>query len=59
MTYEEAIQHYQTQSALAKALGIKGPSVAEWKANGTIPLTRQYQIEVLSGGKLKADRRSA
>jgi len=55
MTYTELIQHYGSQAAAARALDIKPPSVAEWKEEG-IPLPRQAQYELLTGGALKADR---
>ena len=54
MSYDEVIQHYGSQAATARALNIKQASVAEWKQG--IPLTRQFQIEVLTEGVLRADR---
>jgi len=54
MTPKQVIAHFHTQRAVAKALGIKQPSVAEWVANGYIPLTRQCQIELITGGELRA-----
>lgn len=53
MNYTQAIAHFGTESALARALGVKPPSVSEWKDG--IPITRQYQIELATKGKLKAD----
>lgn len=55
MTYVDLIAHYGTQRAAADALGIKAPSVAEWKEKG-IPLPRQAQYEILTDGALKAER---
>ena len=55
MTYEQLIAHYGTQQAAADAIGIKQPSVAEWKEKG-IPIPRQAQYELESAGTLKADR---
>lgn len=55
MNVDQAIEHFGSQSALARALGIEPPSVAEWKSKGKIPPVRQFQIEVVSGGALKAD----
>jgi len=43
-----------TQVAVAKALGITKASVNSWGAYP--PPGRQYQIEVLSKGELKAHR---
>ena len=53
MTKDDAIKHFGTQSKLAEALGITQGSVAGW--GDVPPLPRQYQIQVLTRGKLKAD----
>jgi DNA-binding transcriptional regulator YdaS (Cro superfamily) len=55
MKKSEAVAFYGTQAALAKALGIEPAAVSQWIE---IPEVRQYQIEVLTGGVLKADRRA-
>jgi hypothetical protein len=61
VTYDELIAHYGTQRAAGDALkvfdgiGVKQPSVAEWKEQG-IPAPRQAQYEVVTGGALRADR---
>lgn len=55
MTFDELVEYYGSQAAAARAIGIKPPSVAEWK-DGGIPLPRQAQYEIDSGGKLKSDR---
>ncbi len=54
MTFQELIEHFGTQTATAQALGIHQSSVSEWQQKG-IPVPRQYQIQVLTGGKLQAD----
>lgn len=53
MRTHEAIDHYGTQQAVADALGIKQSSVAEWGEYP--PDLRQLQIEILTGGRLKAE----
>jgi len=53
MTYQDAVSYFQTASRMARALGVSTPSVMEWKAG--IPEVRQYQIELATGGQLKAD----
>lgn len=58
MTYEQLIEHFGSQAAAARAIGIKPPSVAEWKEDG-IPLPRQAQYELLTNGELKAERVAA
>ena len=62
MTHEELIEHYGTQRAAGDALKAFGPnegvsqsSVAEWKESG-IPAPRQAQYEILTKGRLRADR---
>lgn len=54
MTTDDAIRWAGgTQTALADALGISQPSVANWGERP--PAFRQLQIELLSNGELKAD----
>lgn len=53
MRKEEAINHYGSQSALARALGIAQASVAGW--SDYPPDARQLQIQKLTRGKLKAE----
>lgn len=55
MTYTQLIAHYGSQAAAARAIGVKPPSVAEWKEKG-IPAPRQAQYELDSHGALIADR---
>ena len=43
------------QSSLARALGIKPHRVCEWVSTGLIPEGRQYQLEIITNGKLKAE----
>ena len=49
----DAVNHWGSQKALADALGIQQPSVAAW--GDYPPAMRQLQIEVKSGGALKAE----
>ena len=53
MKKESAIEYFGSGAALASAIGVTRQAVADWKQ---IPIGRQYQIEVLTGGKLRADR---
>jgi DNA-binding transcriptional regulator YdaS (Cro superfamily) len=53
MRTADAIRHFGSQYALAKALKIKQPSVAKW--NKYPPDVRQLQIERITQGKLKAE----
>lgn len=54
MTTAEAINHFKTTVALARALGVTPSAISQWGERP--PLGRQYQIEVRTGGALRADR---
>jgi len=53
MTKDDAIKHFGSASALAEALAVTRQAVSDWQQ---IPLGRQYQLQVLTGGELVADR---
>lgn len=60
MTYQELLDHFGTQAAITRAFNERGyklrqPSVAGWKKSG-IPEPRQFQIEVITNGALRAER---
>jgi len=48
----DAIRFFGSKAELARALGIKRQAITSWRDR--VPLARQYQIEQLTGGKLKA-----
>jgi DNA-binding transcriptional regulator YdaS (Cro superfamily) len=54
MTKIQAIHHFGSVSALAKALGVTYEAVRQW---GQVPELRQYQIERITKGALKADQK--
>ena len=54
MKKEDAITYFGSAAELARSLNISEPAVSRW--GDTIPKGRAYQIEVLTGGKLKADQ---
>jgi DNA-binding transcriptional regulator YdaS (Cro superfamily) len=53
MDKADAIKWFGNGAALARALGVSTSAVSQWDE---IPLDRQCQIEVLTGGRLEADR---
>ena len=55
MTYTELIKHFGSQQAIATAVGLAQPQVSRWKHDG-IPVARQCQLQLITGGKLVADR---
>lgn len=54
MTLQELIEHFGSQGKVARALGLRQPSVSSWKDKGVPPL-RQLQFEAITRGRLKAD----
>ena len=56
MSPKQVIDYFGgSQTAVAKAIGVKQPSIAYWVATGKVPLGRQYQLEQATKGKLRAD----
>lgn len=58
MKKSEVIEFFGGVQQTADALGIRYQSVREWPEEG-VPEGRQYQIQILTDGELKADRESA
>ncbi len=52
MTFDEALKYFGSRNRMAKALGCTRQNTTRWQTAG-IPLVRQYQIEELTGRKLK------
>lgn len=57
MKTEDAAKWFGGKRKMADALGISPSAVTQW--GDTVPEVRQYQIQVLSKGKLKAARKDA
>jgi hypothetical protein len=53
MTYQQVVEHFGSCALAGKALGIDRKAVHAWKRKG-VPLLRQYQIQALTDGALKA-----
>lgn len=56
MTTQDIIDFYGSGKNAADALGISRQAVYQWKSRDSIPLARQYEYEVKTGGALKAVR---
>jgi len=54
MTTKEAVAHYGGIKELADALGIWPHNISRWGAHP--PMRRQYELEVKTGGKLRAKK---
>ena len=57
MTYKQVIRYFKTQVAVAAALGTTQPTIANWKSRDRVPPLRQLQLEGITKGALKADRK--
>lgn len=44
-----------SQQALAAALGIRSPSISEWRAKNRVPAERCAEIERATGGAVKRE----
>ena len=54
MKTKEAIEYYGGLKKLADALDVWPQVIYQWRDSP--PMSRQYELEVKTGGKLKADR---
>lgn len=54
MKTADAIKFYGTKAALARALGIKPPSIHDW--GDLVPKGRAYELQDLTDGALQVDR---
>lgn len=50
--YKQAVEFFGGVPGLAKALGIERQAIYQW--DGRIPKLRAFQIESVTGGKLRA-----
>lgn len=57
MNTRDAANHFGSKKKLAEALGIQPSAVTMW--GEVVPISRQYQIQVLSNGKLMADAKAS
>lgn len=53
MTNDDVLDYFETQAAIAKALNITQSAVSQW--DDRPPMLRQYQLQILTQGKLRAD----
>jgi len=52
MKTAEAIEHFGSRQKLADALGVSREATYVW--GDTVPLLRQYQLQVITAGRLVA-----
>jgi hypothetical protein len=53
MRTEDAVRHFGTKSAIARALGITKASLTSWGER--VPALRAWQLSAITAGKLKFD----
>lgn len=51
---KDIIEHFGSQSALARALKVAPEAVSQWVSNGYLPPKRAIEIEIITEGKFKA-----
>jgi predicted transcriptional regulator len=57
MKFSDVMIHFEyKQNLIAEFLGISRSAVWVWKKNNHIPYFRQWQLEVLTKGALKAEK---
>lgn len=59
MDKKQVIKYFGTQRAIAKALSDSGSIITEsgvCRWGDRVPMRRQYELERISNGKLKADK---
>lgn len=57
MNITDAIKYFGSKKKLADALGVRPSAVTQW--GDKIPSVRQFQIQVISKNKLKAEQKAA
>jgi len=57
MNTNQVIKHFGSKAKAARGLGVCASAISKWLARGAIPIDKQYRIQVLTAGKLKADTR--
>lgn len=59
MNFQEVLKHFGTKRKIATELGITIQAVQQWADTDKVPLGRQFQIELVTDGKLQAPREAA
>lgn len=52
--FEELLAHFETQAEIARQLGVTRSAVSHWFRRGEIPAEQAIQIEIVTGGKIRA-----
>ena len=55
MNFEQVLAEYGDKKTIAEACNVSYQAVQQWEESGKVPSGRQFQIEIKTNGKLKAD----
>jgi len=55
MNIKKAVAFFGSKSKMARAVGVKPPSVTRWSCGEPVSDLMQLRIEKLTGGRVKAD----
>jgi hypothetical protein len=58
MKPDKALSRYGSQTELAKALGVSRQVVHNWVKRGRVSLEGQLELQHLTGGKIRVERRA-
>ena len=56
MTPQDLLKHFGTQAEVARFFGVHPVSVNQWFKDGKVPIGRQYEAFVKTGGQLVVRR---
>lgn len=59
MTVQEVLDYFDGIPAASKALGISYQAVQQWVDKDEVPEGRQWQLQAMTNGKLKAETAAA
>jgi DNA-binding transcriptional regulator YdaS (Cro superfamily) len=54
MKIEQVIKYFGSQVAVADALGVRQPTISNWRTRGRIPNLQQLRLEHITDGELRA-----
>ena len=55
MRYTDVIRHFESEEAVARALGITRQAVNLWKAPNVVAEGSAYKLQVITAGRLQVD----
>jgi transposase-like protein len=57
MKFSEVMSYYNyNMSAIARALNISRQCIFHWRSENKVPYSKQCELEIITGAKLKANK---